>query len=206
MGVIWMTWYAFSDGICALGFAMCIWQNGGFLTAISCIFVGYLLGHFVNSVSSAILEKWLFASKFKQMSNWQARAESTGSDRLKKLCERANEIYGFDVKQLLVFDLLIRAAEHLPRAFISGFSFLSFYGMCRSLSMLSALMIPAVFVTAYTSCDCTCMYAWICKSAYGLTWCLLPLISMVAFYNQYMRFVKYYADYLGSTLLCKGEA
>ena len=205
VGELWMTWYAFSDGSCALSFAMSLWQNGGFLTAICFIFVGYLLGHFVNSASSAVLEKWLFASKFKQMSNWQARAESVVGDRLKKLHERSNEIYGFDIQQFQVFDLLARAEEHLPRAFVSGFCFLSFYGMCRSLSLLSALSFPAIFAIAYSVCECTCKYAWICKSAYGLLWCILPMISAVVFYNQYMRFVKYYADFLGSTLLCRGN-
>lgn len=205
VGELWMTWYAFSDGSCALSFAMSLWQNGGFLTAICCIFVGYLFGHFVNSVSSAVLEKWLFADKFRQMSNWQARAEASGGDRLKKLGERSDKVFGLDIKQLQVFDLLTHAAEYLPRAFVSGFSFLSFYGMCRSLSMLSVLVIPAVFTIAYSSCGCTCEYAWSYKSAYGLLWCLLPMISAIAFFNQYMRFVKYYADFLGSTLLCKGN-
>lgn len=201
----WLSWYAFGAVDLALGLVSQIWEKGGLLFGMAFVAVGYACGHLVNSLSSAVYEKGVFSKQYRDAANWQGRAKGMDVSRYNKMQERSKDVFGLQIEDLKVFDLLIRAAEYLPRSFVSGFSFLSFYGMSRSMSLLFLLAIPSVWKIAYCACNCTCEGATACKIGFAVL-CVLPIVlSAILFYHQYLRFVKYYADFLGSTLLSKGE-
>lgn len=204
-GILWLTAYAFGCSEGAVGFAKTVWKEGGFLSAIVFVVAAYVLGHMVNSVSSAVIEKRICFKRFKDAADWYSRMKRKGGSRLMLIESRAMELFNVNASELETFDILARAAEYLPRAFVSGFSFLSFYGMCRSLSLLCFLAIPSIFSISFNGYTCACEHELVCKILVGLLACVPVLIAAVAFWNQYLRFVKYYADYLASTLLCKGE-
>lgn len=197
--------YAFGGESIIRDFIKEVWNNGGFLSTTLFVVAAYVLGHMINSISSAILEKRILQKKFKEAMNWLDRVNEDGGARAARIESRARELFKIEAKDLKVFDLLARAAEYLPSAFMSGFSFLSFYGMCRSLSLICFLAIPFVFLISFKECTCICEHKIVCKIVVGVLSSIPVLIAAIAFGNQYLRFVKYYADYLASTLLCRGE-
>ncbi len=204
-GVLWLTAYTLGFAERSIAFARVVWTDGGFLCATVFVAFAYVLGHMVNSISSAVIEKWLCSKRFKDAADWYNRIKKEGGPRAVEIESRVEKLFHIKADELETFDVLARAVEYLPRAFISGFSFLSFYGMCRSLSLLCFLALPSVFIISFKGCTCACEHQLVCKIVVGLLACIPVLISAIAFGNQYLRFVKYYADYLASTLLCKGE-
>lgn len=204
-GLTLLSIYAMGGESISESFVKKVWSEGGLLTTAIVVVLAYVLGHLINSISSVLLEKWILKSKFESSANWYGRVREEGGFRATQIETRAKELFHVDAHELKVFDILARAAEYLPNAFVSGFTFLSFYGMCRSLALLCFLSIPPIFLISFRCCTCTCEHEFICKIVIGLLSCTPALIVALAFTNQYLRFVKYYADYLASTLLCKGE-
>ena len=106
-----------------------------------------------------------------------------------------NPTIGVCPSGLSTFDIRIRMEEIMPRASVTGMSFLSFYGMSRTLSMLAVLLIPScVGITSrLLSCPACCIASALI--------CIMLLLIAKLFQYQYIRFVQYYYDFLGSTLL-----
>lgn len=103
------------------------------------------------------------------------------------------------VEEISVFDMRIRMEENLPRATITGFSFLSFYGMCRTLTLL--VVLASIPISYWSSSLVSCKLS-------GLVFTLVFLLVLAiatAFKYQYLRFVVYYYDFMGSTLLYKSN-
>ena len=77
----------------------------------------------------------------------------------------------------------------MPSAAITGLCFLSYYGMCRTLSLLCLLTVPLVSILCFSDYELCAMSP------------IVLLVAGVVFWHQYTRFVVYYYDFLGSTLL-----
>ena len=83
----------------------------------------------------------------------------------------------------------------MPNATITGFSFLSFYGMSRTMALLSWLgALPIAMFVASKYCRAQAFLAG--GTSFGIV-CAVGIF----FCYQYLRFVEYYYDFLGSTLL-----
>ncbi len=201
IGIGWTTCYIFGGRVVLDETVTVLGKMGGVVTTLVLIAVGYVCGHLLNALSSAVYEKWLLKSSFNKAKNWQNRLSQYGKSRESMISFRAKAIFGVDVTDLQSFDLRIRAEERLPQSFVTGFCFLSFYGMCRTLSLITLFSLPIMAKFGWDSCCCVCKYAWICKALVALIISVLIIGIAVAFAYQYLRFVAYYYDYLGSTLL-----
>jgi len=205
IGIGWATCYIYGGRVVLYETITVLSKMGGVVTTLVLIAVGYVCGHLLNALSSAFYEKWLLKNYFIKAKDWQSRLPRYGKSRESMIAIRAKAIYGVDVDDLQSFDLRIRAEEKLPQSFVTGFCFLSFYGMCRTLSLIALLTLPFAVKFGWHSCRCVCQYAWICKTLVALAFAMIIFGIAIAFVYQYLRFVAYYYDYLGSTLLFVAE-
>lgn len=192
--------------ICHLGYALYAGEfNTPLPTSVIGIFgitfVSYALGHAVNAASKIVIEEWLFRKQFLEAANWQKREKN--ELRLKRLEDRARLIFNMGLADLTRFELHIRCEEKLSQSFTTGFTFLSFYGMSRSLAFLCILTIPIGFYFAWLlSANIECLPGRIALSALGS----IPSILLAfLFHLQYLRFAQNYYDYLASSLLIDTE-
>ena len=159
--------------------------------------LSYVAGHCANSCSSWLLEKHIFAERFVDASNWYKRLHDCSPERESVVKKVVDSEFGVEAEKLKPFDLLIRMEEFLPQATMSGFSFLCFYGMSRTMALLSWL--AAIPVGIFIGMNwCGCCYTMICAGVVtGVLMCLIGAL----FVNQYLRFARYYYDFLASTLM-----
>ena len=181
--------------------ANAIGKMGGVVTALALIAVGYVNGHLLNALSSAIYEKWLLKNLFSKAKDWKKRLPLNGKSREARIRLRAKLIYGVEVQDLQSIDLRIRAEVKMPQSFVTGFCFLSFYGMCRTLSFIAVLTLPLMVKMGWDNCCYEGRCAWYCKLLSSSLYAIMMLGVATAFAYQYFRFAKKYYDYLGSTLL-----
>lgn len=156
---------------------------------------GYCFGHLMNALSSAILEKVIYKDAFNRAKDWYGRIKDKNPSRADRIVNCVKSEYKLDIERLTTFDIRIRMEEILPRASVTGMSFLSFYGMSRTLSLLSLLLIPSSVCAAirFLTCPMCCVVS--------VASCIILLMIAKVFQYQYIRFVQYYYDFLGSTLM-----
>ena len=201
LAVGWTTCYVFGGSEVLDVTTIFLGKIGGVVTTLSLLAVGYVLGHFMNALSSLVYEKFLLKPFFLKAKDWQRRLPFDGKAREEIILSRAKDIYGFNAGDLQSFDLRIRAEEKMTQSFVTGFCFLSFYGMNRTLSLIAVIAIPLMAKLGWNLCGFQCQC--ICCNKYLISFLFVLLESFIAliFTYQYLRFVKYYYDYLGSTLL-----
>lgn len=90
LGILWMYWYVLIDPQTALFFASFMVRHVG-ITSIGLVMVGYAMGHLVNSLSSLLLEKWIFRKAFKDSKNWFGRAKEASQVRANQIYNNAQE-------------------------------------------------------------------------------------------------------------------
>lgn len=177
---------------------VCELANGHwFAASIVGVSLSYVAGHCANSCSSWLLEKHIYQKRFATAANWHKRLLEKSPEREGVIKSVVDAEFGLDIAKLKPFDLLIRMEEFLPQATMSGFSFLCFYGMCRTLALLAWLAaIPVgVFMGMKWGGGC------IANISAGVVTGVLMCAVGALFVNQYLRFVCYYYDFLGSTLM-----
>ena len=197
IGVGWL-WMLVFDHYFAMWVARLMARHGVyaafFLTA-----GGYVAGHLVNSMSSLLLEKVILKEPFANAKRWYARVVDKYPKKAKRIEENVLNEFNVGVNDLSAFDMRIRMEESMPNATITGFSFLSFYGMSRTMALLlwlGALPVAMLVADKYIGC-----HAFIVGSAVVAIF----FVAGLFFCYQYIRFVEYYYDFLGSTLL-RGDA
>lgn len=156
---------------------------------------GYVAGHLVNSMSSLLLEKLILKKHFTNAKQWYARVAKKYPEKAKRIEENVLNEFNVEVKDLAAFDIRIRMEESMPNATITGFSFLSFYGMSRTMALL--LWLGALPVAMLVSDKYIGSHAFIVGSAVFAIF----FVAGLFFCYQYIRFVEYYYDFLGSSLL-----
>lgn len=194
LGVAWLYWYQFIDGESAKWAAKHMLKNV-FVTSLAIAAIGYVSGHLVNAVSSLLLEKWIFKKPFANAKKWHERALEKNPARANAIQRNVDSEFHVTMADLTTFDMRIRMEEMMPNATITGFSFLSFYGMSRTLALLAWLSsLPLSFLIGMRYEGGIAIFA-----------ALVTFITLCAvggfFCYQYLRFVEYYYDFLGSTLL-----
>lgn len=196
IGVVWL-WIVILGGGEFAGEAIDVVFEHWVAASILGVALSYVAGHCANSCSSWLLEKHLFAERFADESNWYKRLHDSSPERAEVVKKIVDVEFGVDVEKLNSFDLLIRMEEFLPQAAMSGFSFLCFYGMSRTMALLSWL--AAIPAGAFIGMNwCGSCWAMICAGVVtGGCTCFIGAL----FVNQYLRFVRYYYDFLASTLM-----
>lgn len=134
--LLWAVSHAFFDETAAIVVIRKACEGGGCLILLLLICGAYVLGHLINSLSGVVYERWLLLSMFTYAINWQARIKKKGGGRIKEIELRARRLFNIEAKGLQMIDLLVRAAEYLLNAFVSGLCFLSFYGIVTRRSSL----------------------------------------------------------------------
>ena len=194
LGIGWLYWYQFIDDESAKWIVKHMLKNV-FVTSLAIVAIGYVLGHLVNAVSSLLLEKCLFKKPFANAKKWYERALEKNPTRASAIQRNVDLEFHVAPADLTTFDMRIRMEEMMPNATITGFSFLSFYGMSRTLALLAWLSsLPLAFLIGMRYEGGVAIFAalvaFIASCAVGAFFCY-----------QYLRFVEYYYDFLGSTLL-----
>lgn len=158
---------------------------------------GYAIGHLVNSVSKLLLEKLVLAGSFKRNRDWLSRLQSDSSSKKDEVMRRFNQEFHYRPTSSASAGGVIQgwAEQQLPAPSMTTFRFLCFYGMNRTLSLLTLLAIPPIAHIVLCYSHLCCMMLTI----------VLGCAASVLFGFQYLRFVKYYADSLPELLLMKGE-
>ena len=194
MGIGWLYWYVFVDVASAVRILR-LMTNHGLVATFLILACGYVIGHLVNAISSAILEKLIFKSRFNMAKKWLDRVQTANPDRVNRITTNVQAEFKIPAEALTSFDMRIRMEEKMPNATITGFSFLSFYGMNRTLALLSWLTAIPVCVIVGRHFHGTSSFVLA-----GLS-CVAMLVIGGFFSYQYLRFVEYYYDFLGSTLM-----
>lgn len=198
-GVAWLWLYAFRPEPAVALLSGPLWKGGGFVVAVLLVATGYIAGHLVNAFSSLIIQKWLFRKPFARAMDWRTRSLKNSPKRMDRIRERSFELYGLLPEDLKTFDLRIRGEEGMPQSFVTGFSFLSFYGMNRTLSLLCVLAsIPCALLASRQRL----LY---CPAASVALSIVFTFGAAAIFLHQYLRFAEYYYNFLGSTLLVKSR-
>lgn len=193
LGVGWL-WLLMIDYDSAI-WGMQLIARYGFRAVLCIVAVGYVAGHFVNAMSSLLLEKFLFKKRFAKAKQWYERVVAKCPAKAKLIAENVRQEFKLDVTALSAFDMRIRMEESMPNATVTGFSFLSFYGMSRTMALLSWLgALPIAMFVAGKYCRAQAFLAG--GTSFGIV-CAVGIF----FCYQYLRFVEYYYDFLGSTLL-----
>ena len=196
LGIAWF-WLVILGGGCLAEMIMETMFKHWIVFAVIGLAVSYVAGHCANSCSSWLLEKYVFAEQFKDAKNWCKRLHEQSPERATVIKRNVDAEFGVEIDKLNSFDMLIRMEEFLPQANMSGFSFLCFYGLCRTMALLSWL--GAVPVGIFMGMN----WHGGCRAQIGAGVVTAVLLCFVGalFIHQYLRFVRYYYDFLGSTLM-----
>lgn len=194
LGIGWLYWYQFVDAESAKWATRQLLKNA-FIASIAIAAIGYVIGHLANAASSFLLEKRIFKRQFDGAKKWYERVLEKNPVRASAIKKNVDSEYHISPTDLSSFDMRIRMEELMPNATITGFSFLSFYGMSRTMSLLAWLSsFPLAFLVGLRYDDGLAIFA-----------ALVTFVGCCAvgalFCYQYLRFVEYYYDFLGSTLL-----
>lgn len=194
LGIGWLYWYQFIDDESAKLVAKHMLKNV-FVTSLAITALGYVIGHLANAASSFLLEKWIFKKPFDRAKKWYERVLDKNPIRARAIEQNVDAEYHVSPTDLSSFDMRIRMEEVMPNATITGFSFLSFYGMSRTMALLAWLSsFPLAFLVGLRYDGGLAIFA-----------ALVTFVGCFAvgalFCYQYLRFVEYYYDFLGSTLL-----
>lgn len=198
-GVAWLWLYAIRPELAVALLSGPLWLHGGFVIAIILVATGYVAGHLMNSFSSLVFQKWICKERFERAANWRDRIQNDPSARTERIAQRASEVFDIPLEVVNTYELRIRGEEGLPQSFVTGFSFLAFYGMNRTLALLSALAVIPCCAIAYRIklIPCSCFSVLIAL--------VLTIGATFLFLYQYLRFAVKYHDYLASTLLVKSK-
>lgn len=154
---------------------------------------GYATGHLVNSISKLIIEKIVFATIYKMNADWLKRIQERNGDKEKEVIRRFHDKFNYVPTSYIAAGPVIQgwAEQHLPAPSMTTFRFLCFYGMNRTLAILTLAMIPPTAYWVLVHSHFCCMMFTILAGVF---------ISGMFIY-QYLRFVEYYANSIPELLL-----
>ena len=193
LGVIWL--YARVFGWAESADKAISFIGDHWLSSTILVFVvgGYAVGHLVNSISKLLIEKIVFAIPYKKNADWLKRIQEKNEDKEKEIMKRFEEKFKYSPTSYLAAGSVIQgwAEQNLPAPSMTTFRFLCFYGMNRTLAILTLAMIPpsAHWVLIHSHFCCMMMTIFVGVVIFGM------------FIYQYLRFVEYYANSIPELLL-----
>ena len=193
IGIIWLYarvfgWAAEADK--AISFVEKHWLAS---TILIFIVGGYAIGHLVNAISKLLIEKIAFAVAYKNSADWLGRLKKRNGSKEQVILERFEEKFGYSPNSSVSAGPVIQgwAEQKLPAPSMTTFRFLCFYGMNRTLAVLTIAIIPPAAHWSLAHSHFCCMIIVI----------LAGIIFAGMFIYQYLRFVEYYADSIPELLL-----
>ena len=193
IGIIWIYarvfgWAAEADK--AISFVEKHWLAS---TILIFIVGGYAIGHLVNAISKLLIEKIAFAVAYKNSADWLGRLKKRNGSKEQVILERFEEKFGYSPNSSVSAGPVIQGwvEQKLPAPSMTTFRFLCFYGMNRTLAVLTIAIIPPAAHWSLAHSHFCCMIIVI----------LAGIIFAGMFISQYLRFVQYYADSIPELLL-----
>lgn len=195
IGIIWL--YAKVFGFenyaeCALTFISDNW-----MVSLTLIFIAgaYSMGHLVNSTSKLLLEQFLLRHYYEKNSDWLSRVKKDSTGRGETILHNFEKHFGYKANSDNKSGMVIQgwAEQVLPAPSLTTFRFLCFYGMNRTFTLLSLLVIPPIAYWMLVHSHFCCMILAI----------IIGVIISILFGIQYLRFVKSYSDSIPELLLMK---
>ena len=193
IGIIWIYarvfgWAAEADK--AISFVEKHWLAS---TILIFIVGGYAIGHLVNAISKFLIEKIAFAVAYKNSADWLGRLKKRNGSKEKVILKRFEEKFGYSPNSSVAAGPVIQgwAEQKLPAPSMTTFRFLCFYGMNRTLAVLTIAIIPPAAHWSLAHSHFCCMIIVI----------LAGIIFAGMFIYQYLRFVEYYANSIPELLL-----
>lgn len=195
IGIAWVYAWVFgweSQANKAIEFVSAHWVAA---TILIFIVGGYAVGHLVNALSKLLLEKCILKRAFDENKDWLTRIKSNKTGKGAAVLKRFNEVIKYDPQSSSAAGSVIQgwAEQCLPAPSMTTFRFLCFYGMNRTLSVLTIFLIPPVAHWVLDHSHFCCMLFVI----------VVGFCVSLLFGFQYLRFVKLYADSLPELLLMK---
>lgn len=159
---------------------------------------GYAMGHLVNSISELLIEKVVFAIPYQKKANWLKRIQERNGDKEKEVIKRFHDKFNYVPTSYIATGPVIQgwAEQNLPAPSMTTFRFLCFYGMNRTLAILTLAMIPPAAYWVLVHSHFCCMVVTILAGVF--------IVGM--FIYQYLRFVEYYANSIPELLLMEVTA
>ena len=135
----------------------------------------------------------MFAIPYKKNADWLKRIQEKNEGKEKEIMKRFEEKFKYSPTSYLAAGSVIQgwAEQNLPAPSMTTFRFLCFYGMNRTLAILTLAMIPpsAHWVLIHSHFCCMMMTIFVGVVIFGM------------FIYQYLRFVEYYANSIPELLL-----
>lgn len=154
---------------------------------------GYAIGHLVNALSKLLIEKIVFSNAYEKNADWLARLKERNGTKEQEILHRFSDKFKYEPSSYKAAGSVIQgwAEEKLPAPSMTTFRFLCFYGMNRTLAILTLAVIPP---TAH----------WVLRHSHFC--CMIITIFVGVFISgmfiyQYLRFVEYYANSIPELLL-----
>jgi len=193
LGVIWL--YARVFGWAESADKAISFIGDHWLASTILVFVagGYATGHLVNSISKLLIEKIIFAIPYKKNADWLKRIQERNGDKEKEILKRFRDKFNHVPTSYIAAGPVIQgwAEQNLPAPSMTTFRFLCFYGMNRTLVILTLAMIPPTAHWVLVHSHFCCMIVTI----------LAGVIVTGMFIHQYLRFVECYANSISELLL-----
>lgn len=193
LGIIWL--YVRVFGWAELSNKAISFVGDHWLASTILVFVagGYATGHLVNSISKLLIEKVVFAIPYKKNADWLKRIQERNGDKEKEMLMRFYNKFNYVPTSSIAAGPVIQgwAEQNLPAPSMTTFRFLCFYGMNRTLAILTLAMIPPIAHWVLAHSHFCCMMITIFAGVF---------ISSMFIY-QYLRFVEYYANSIPELLL-----
>lgn len=193
LGIIWVFLKVIFCESLAEHILTCVSANLAVSVIVIFIVSGYVLGHLANSFSKLLIENFMLKGIIRNRFDWYGRIKSEDSDRCKIIESRFKNEFGYRLSGDTADSILIQewSAQKIPAVSMTTTRYLCFYGMNRTLGMLTLLImlptVPWVFLRSGRVCGIS--YSLACIGMVGL------------FLFQYLRFAKAYADRLPIMLL-----
>lgn len=193
LGIIWL--YARVFGWVELSSKAISFVGDHWLASTILVFVvgGYAVGHLANAISKLLIEKIAFATAYKKNADWLSRIQERNGDKEKEIMKRFGVKFNYTPTSYIAAGSVIQgwAEQNLPAPSMTTFRFLCFYGMNRTLAILTLAMIPpsAHWVLIHSHCCCMMITIFVGVFVSGM------------FIYQYLRFVKCYANSIPELLL-----
>ena len=147
----------------------------------------------MNAISKLLIERIVFAIAYKNSADWLERLQKRNGAKEQVILKRFKEKFGYNPTSSVAAGPVIQgwAEQKLPAPSMTTFRVLCFYGMNRTLAVLTIAIIPPAAHWSLTHSHFCCMIIVI----------LAGILFAGMFIYQYLRFVEYYADSLPELLL-----